>query len=181
MAIGYDSYKFPEVKFDKQANYPNAAGNIKKITVEEWNDILHHTHSVGTFVDNNGEFVDPSQDGSGSGSGISLSEFNELKESVNNIKTTVETIHTVEEYDDTEIKSRLETLESKAHDEYDHTELINKIAALEEENTNLKSTLQSLVSRVTSLENNPSSDGLLIDYDLDTPGTQDADGNTIDG
>ena len=57
MAVGYDSYRFPEVKIDKQANYPNAAGNIKKITVEEWNDMLHHTHDASALVFSDGQTI----------------------------------------------------------------------------------------------------------------------------
>lgn len=66
---------YPKISFDKKVNYPNAQFNIKKITVEEWNDLLHHTHRQAEILDNNGEFI--GQEGA--------EEVNELKEQINTL------------------------------------------------------------------------------------------------
>ena len=66
---------YPKISFDEKVNYPNAQFNIKKITVEEWNDLLHHTHRQAEILDNNGEFI--GQEGA--------EEVNELKEQINTL------------------------------------------------------------------------------------------------
>ena len=153
-SIGYDSYKYPEIKLDEAGNYQSANTDLKRVTVEEWNDLLHHTHKAGTFVDDNGNFIDPSQDGSGSGDGISYQEFQDLKNSVN---TLVETVNG----------------------------LASSVASLVESNAALVESNASLVERVTALENSqgggetPGEDEFVIDYDPDTPGTQDINGNNV--
>lgn len=71
---------YPKISIDEHVNYPNAQFNIKKITVEEWNDLLHHTHKQSEILDNNGEFI--GQEGAAV---VSAEEVNELKEQVNTL------------------------------------------------------------------------------------------------
>lgn len=71
---------YPKISFDEKVNYPNAQFNIKKITVEEWNDLLHHTHRQAEILDNNGEFI--GQEGAAA---VSAEEVNELKEQINTL------------------------------------------------------------------------------------------------
>ena len=71
---------YPKISIDEHVNYPNAQFNIKKITVEEWNDLLHHTHRQSEILDNNGEFI--GQEGA---TAVSAEEVNELKEQVNTL------------------------------------------------------------------------------------------------
>ena len=49
MAKAYTS-EYPEVVMDRDTNSANS-GMIKRVTVEEWYDLLHHTHKVEEFVD----------------------------------------------------------------------------------------------------------------------------------
>lgn len=116
---------YPRIQTDPNINYPASQYNIQKITVEEWNDLLHHTHKLCDIQDNDGNFLD-------SGSSQDLSGY---------VKR--------EDYD-----------------------------ALAE-------TVASLIERVAELESRISSGGgdlsgiTIGDYDLDTPGIQDENGNTI--
>lgn len=41
---------YPEITMDGARNSVNT-GMIKQITIEEWYDLLHHTHKVDEFVD----------------------------------------------------------------------------------------------------------------------------------
>ena len=38
------AYSTPKIIMESDTNYPGAVGIEKKITVEEWQDLLHHTH-----------------------------------------------------------------------------------------------------------------------------------------
>lgn len=37
--------KYPKILIDNSSNYPNAIGIRKEVTVEEWQDIMHHNHT----------------------------------------------------------------------------------------------------------------------------------------
>ena len=84
---GYYGPSFPLIQIDPVTNYPNAANNIKKITVEEWQDILHHTHKLPEILDNDGNFL--GQNASSDGS-VSLEAFNELKNTVDSQKEIIQ-------------------------------------------------------------------------------------------
>ncbi len=79
------SPKFPKVQLDQKINYPNAASNIKKLTIEEWEDILHHTHQVDFLVDEEGNFINPDALPGGSGGKVQVT-----KEEFDTLKSTVE-------------------------------------------------------------------------------------------
>ena len=85
---GYNGLKFPLIQLDANVNYPNAANNIKKVTVEEWQDLLHHTHKLSEILDDSGEFL--GGEGSADG-GVSVAAFNELKETVQQQAQTIQT------------------------------------------------------------------------------------------
>lgn len=42
------AYSNPKIIMETDVNYPGAVGIEKKITVEEWQDLLHHTHESST-------------------------------------------------------------------------------------------------------------------------------------
>jgi hypothetical protein len=65
--MGLYSPRFPKIQVDSFVNYPNAANNIIKITVEEWQDLLHHTHKVTDILDTEGNFIGSDLDISVSG------------------------------------------------------------------------------------------------------------------
>ena len=71
MAKAYTSEN-PEVVMDRDTNSANS-GMIKRVTVEEWYDLLHHTHKVEEFVNKDLERVEalavPVNPETGGGSG----------------------------------------------------------------------------------------------------------------
>ena len=86
---------FPKVVLDTNINYPNAHFNIKRITVEEWNDILHHTHKASEILDDDGNMPGSTI------ARITVEEYAEMKE----------TIQTLTEQN-TELISRIAALEN---------------------------------------------------------------------
>lgn len=86
---------FPKVTLDTNINYPNAHFNIKRITVEEWNDILHHTHKASEILDDDGNMS------SSTIARVTVEEYTEMKES---IQTLIE--------QNTELMSRIAALEN---------------------------------------------------------------------
>ena len=100
--------KYPLIVIDKRQNSPNL-NRTKTLTVEEYYDLLHHTHHSSDIIGGEGG-------------------------------------------------------ESPSIDE-----LINTI-------NEMKNTITTLTARVVALENAAED---ITDYDLDTPGIQDINGNTI--
>ena len=86
---GYYGPTFPTIQIDKQTNYPNAANNIKKITVEEWQDLLHHTHKLPDILDKDGNFLGQNTSADGS---VSIEAFNQLQETVQTQRETITTL-----------------------------------------------------------------------------------------
>ena len=54
------AYTNPKIIMETDVNYPGAVGIEKKITVEEWNDLLHHTHESSEPTET--ETVEPYDD-----------------------------------------------------------------------------------------------------------------------
>ena len=48
---------YPKIEVDHDINFPNSVYNIKHVTVEEWNDLLHHTHKQANILDDDGNFM----------------------------------------------------------------------------------------------------------------------------
>ena len=48
---------YPKIIIDKEVNFPNSNNNIKSLTVEEWNDMLHHTHDASALVFSDGQTI----------------------------------------------------------------------------------------------------------------------------
>ena len=151
---GIYPYNFPEVNLDTQTNYPSAAGIIKKITAEEWADMLHHTHKITEITDANGNKL-----GSGAGGTITAYDDTEIRNLINNLQSQITTLSN----NNSALQSQVETLTN--------------------ENNTLKENVTTLQSKVTNLENNSGSggdtDGFIIDYDIDKEGTQDINGNDV--
>ena len=94
---------FPKVVIDESVNYPNAQYNVKSITVEEWNDLLHHTHVMHDILDNNGEFIGKEvasniiegagggSQGGGSGS-ASSQDVEDLKSKIESLESQLEAV-----------------------------------------------------------------------------------------
>lgn len=91
--------EYPEITMDKDKNSVND-NMIRQMTIEEWYDLLHHTHKVNEFVDEQGNKVKAlyapiNEDGSTDDSGLTLDEqtinaVNEMKLTVAELKKTVE-------------------------------------------------------------------------------------------
>lgn len=46
--------KYPEIVIDKNANMGSGSHNNRMLTVEEYYDLLHHTHSISDILDDEG-------------------------------------------------------------------------------------------------------------------------------
>ena len=169
--MGLYSPRFPKIQVDSFVNYPNAANNIIKITVEEWQDLLHHTHKVTDILDTEGNFIGSDLDISVSG-GVDEETFNELKNTV---------------------QSQSETIASQAETISTQSGIIENLQTIVESNSSIIETqqsaietlqglVQSLQNQINSLDPNSESSlsGLQVgDWDLDQEGIQDEYGNTI--
>lgn len=108
--ISYNPSKFPAIVIDKTTNYPNGKGTKKSLTIEEYQDLMHHTHKVTDLVDADGNPVDPStfNGGGSSTTVITKKEYTELKETVETQKTTIQTMQT----QITELQNKITAIES---------------------------------------------------------------------
>ena len=95
MAKAYTS-EYPEVVMDRDTNSANS-GMIKRVTVEEWYDLLHHTHKVEEFVNKDLERVEAlavpvnPEEGGGSG-GIDASVEQQILNTISQLTSKVETL-----------------------------------------------------------------------------------------
>ena len=162
---GYDTYKWPEVQTDPQINLPNAAGIIKKITAEEWADMKRHTHKISDILDSNGNEL-----GSDASGNIVSYDDTEIRNLISQLQNSINTLA----QENNLLKQRVQALEQQSGSGGDTTEIENQISGLQ-------NSVSNLTSRVETLENSSSTseDGLLIDFDPDSPGTQDIHGNTV--
>jgi hypothetical protein len=172
---GVYSYRFPEVNMDPQSNYPSAAGIIKKITAEEWADIIHHTHKITEITDVNGNKL-----GSGAGGTITAYDDTEIRNLINNLQSKLTALTNENNEQKTTIsnlQSQITTLSNS------NNTLQSQVAEITNENSTLKEDIIVLQSKVTDLENNGgggnATDGFIIDYDIDKDGIQDINGNDI--
>lgn len=165
MAVTKYGSKFPLITIDNETNYQNASNGIRYITIEEYQDIMHHTHKVSDLVDADGNFIDGDSipSGGGSSSGISKADFDALTETVINLSTKVVNL----ESENVTLKNKVTTIENE------NVTLSGKVTTLENENAELKSQIQELS------ENVGNGDLSIGDWDVDQPGKQDAEGNTI--
>lgn len=89
--------KYPEIIIDKKRN--SALNANKILSLEEYNDLMHHTHDASTLI-------------MGSGSSNSTSNIesviNELNQTINNLSQTIESltgrINTLENYVDNDMQ-----------------------------------------------------------------------------
>lgn len=185
--------KYPEIIIDKTTNSLNAEGLIYKMTAEQYQDILHHTHKIGDLIGGDGATISAGE--------VSADDFEALKTLVNTLSNKVTSLET----ENGELKQKVQNLESSSGsgsassadidaingrlntiennigigEETGENTLANRVQTLET-NVGVESTgtqpSQTLTQRVQALE---SGSGLIIDFDLDTPGVQDQNGNTV--
>lgn len=142
--------KFPKVHLDTKINYPNAANNIKKITAEEWEDLLHHTHQIDYIVDADGNFINPDSISIGGSGG----KVEVTKEEFDTLKTTVE--------------SQAQTIQDQS----------STITTLQDTISTLQTRILALEQNSGSSGDN--TNGFIIgDWDAEREGIQDINGNTI--
>ena len=126
------SSKYPNVLIDKRGNSVNQSLQ-KRLTIEEYYDLVHHTHNMSDIVMDIGE-------GEGNNYTELMSSMSKLNDRINQLVSTVET--------------QQKTIEDQ------------------------KKTIESLTQTVEELKddiiNTPS-----IDWDPDTPGIQDLEGDTL--
>lgn len=71
--------KFPKILIDKKGNSPNESLQ-KKITIEEYYDLMHHTHNISTLIiDEDGTTYQEVQD-----------TINKLNGEITNLRNTVQ-------------------------------------------------------------------------------------------
>ena len=192
MANNTYSSSYPQIVIDEQVNYPNANTLIYKLTAEQFQDIMHHTHKISDLIGGDGAVISAGE--------VSKEDFNTLKSSVEQLKNTLQALQNsiTEPTNIQDIINRISNIESAItvmDNKIDVLEenagtsggtsvnsLVDRVTALESYvgNTSASESTSSLNDRVTALENN-SDDGFIIDYNPDIPGTQDINGNTIDG
>ena len=99
MAKAYTS-EYPEVVMDRDTNSANS-GMIKRVTVEEWYDLLHHTHKVEEFVNKDLERVEAlavpvnPEEGGGSGgmdSSVEQQILNQIAQLTSKVETLTQTV-----------------------------------------------------------------------------------------
>ena len=78
--------KYPKIIMDTENNWPSAESLIKRITSEEWGDILHHTHAANDLA---------SEDGDAGGFNDELKllkmEFESIKEAIKKLAESTNT------------------------------------------------------------------------------------------
>ena len=117
---------YPTIIIDKRSNSVNESLQ-KKITIEEYYDLMHHTHKMSSIIND----ID-SEDGTGT-------SFSEMQKTINELLTTVN-----------ELKTTIATQQNTIDE--------------------LKETIQSIET----------SEGVTVsDWDVNTPGNQDVDGNDL--
>lgn len=83
---------FPKIVVDETINYPNSATLKKNVSVEEWNDLFHHTHCISDIVDENGVALGGSGSIPASGGGVSVEEYQALQNKVTTLESTIATL-----------------------------------------------------------------------------------------
>ena len=188
----YNPTKYPEIIIDSQTNYQNATGTVHRLTVEEFKDIMHHTHKIGDHIGGNDVEISAGE--------VTKEEFEDLQQSVNQLQTLVqalqnsiippseqsqstnERLYTIENAM-SQLSIRMTEIEASLGIENMSNTYNERITALENVIGNTESSETgvnlTIIQRIERLENDNANGGLILDYDLDTPGVQDISGNTI--
>lgn len=144
-ANGY-SDKYPMISIDPQVNYPNASNNLKKPTVEEWQDLLHHTHKITEILDSNGQFL--GNENINIGTGVSKEEYDAL----------VDRIKAIEDNNSGSSNIDISTLATKDDIEDVNQKITDIESGIENGNYITKAQFDDLVSRIEVLEQNSTAD-----------------------
>jgi methyl-accepting chemotaxis protein len=143
--------KYPEIIVDKDANMASGSLNTHHLTVEEYYDLLHHTHGFSDLVDDEGTSI------------------NELVEIVDQFSGTVNTLsNTVEEL--TEQLSQATTTIA---------ELREQLSSTQSDISTVTHSVEDITGRVKTVEDKIAESYDVSDYDATTPEREDIDGNII--
>ena len=177
----YDYSKFPRIVVDDKVNNPNSYNMIKQLTNEEYQDLLHHTHMIEDIIGGDGISI-------GSGE-VSKAEFNELKSQLQSAASTISTLQNTINT----LQQHITTIQNTTtSSEQSITTMTNNINTISGKVDTLEDTvdamsggilenadaISALDNRITTIENNSTPDDMIVDYDPDTPGIQDIEGNT---
>ena len=118
--------KLPEIIVSKEEDSINGGNLVYKLTLEEFNDLMHHTHKLEDLYDENGILfppVSPLPPSGGDGDvepappeEQPVSLIQQLKDSIENLNSrirdledTVQTLSNTVDNNNTEINSKLDT------------------------------------------------------------------------
>ena len=158
--------KYPLIKTDSNINNTNAYFNTKHLTVEEYMDLMHHTHSIGDLLGSNGEPLgeDFNFDPSGISVGVSKEEFDALKARVDEITGSSTDMSAYATKDDlTSVQSdvsgasdRIDEIERQLRDtppaaQQDVDDVITRVQTIEEAVTVIQSLTQTIEEQSTKI------------------------------
>lgn len=122
-----EGQKLPEIIISKEEDSINGGNLVYKLTLEEFNDLMHHTHKLEDLYDENGILFPPSSplppsEGGGDAEPTPpegnkpISAIQQLQDSIENLKSriheledTVQLLSNTVEDNNAELNSKLDT------------------------------------------------------------------------
>lgn len=164
--------KYPTIVADKTINSVNES-MIKKITVEEYYDLKHHTHNISNLAVGEGSM-----------------SYNEMETIVNNLLETVNkydaTIQEQQNYiielqqSNNTMQSTINTLTETVNNASDTILQQNDIIQrLEADTTEFKRLIAIQNDTINVMKTEMENMTSVGDWDIETPGIQDHEGNTL--
>ena len=144
--------KYPRIIMDSIGNSANESMK-KTLTVEEYYDLLHHTHDAASIVNNH------TGDTSYSELQTSVAETQQI---VNNLKQMIEQLTT----NNNDLQQTVNTLNTT-------------IEELTNNNAELRAIMKTQAESIEVIQKEMESLAPISDWDAETPGNQDVNGNTI--
>ena len=143
--------KYPRIIFDKRENSVND-GLAKKLTVEEYYDLLHHTHDLSSLI------------------GDGDVPISDIMESINKLIVNVTRLEETIEYQETVIKRYEEEI----------THLTNITESHNKTITELNQVVNNQNEIIQNITNEVIHNGITIgDWDVEKPGDQDINGDDL--
>lgn len=157
MSNAYAS-KYPSIVVDKSANSVNES--LKKVmTVEEYYDLKHHTHSISSLSVEEGSM-----------------SYDEMQVKVIELTNTINTLNDIVQQQTETIQEYNNTIEQQNNTIQEQNNIVQR---LEADTTELKQLINSQNEAIASIKEEISNMASVSDWDVETPGNQDAEGNTL--
>lgn len=164
--------KYPTIVSDKSVNSPND-GMIKKITVEEYYDLKHHTHSISDLSTDEGDM-----------------SYDEMQMVVNNLTETTNAYDTIIKEQQNFITQLQESNNTLQQTVNELTETVNNasdiinnqndiIQRLEADTTELRALIATQNETIDAMKKEMINMASVSDWDVEKPGNQDVEGNDL--